>query len=121
METTGIARKSERDFTPKQNRFISTNSTDRSPKVMVPKIVQHFSSEISLLLQNRFWFTMCLQSVLDKTDIDPQSNRHKQKRCVFCHKNKIRKMTIYQCTTCNGKPGLCFPECFEKFHLIPST
>ncbi len=54
---------------------------------------------------------------LGKTDIDPQLNRHKQKRCIFCHKNQIRTMTIYQCKTCDREPGLCFPDCFEKFHL----
>ena len=59
-----------------------------------------------------------LPSVLGKTDIDSRSNRHKQKRCTLCHMNKIRKMTTYQCKTCDGQPGLCFPDCFEKFHLI---
>ncbi len=29
-------------------------------------------------------------------------------------------MTIYQCRTCDGKPAFCFPDCFEKFHLIQS-
>ncbi|CAM4839274.1 unnamed protein product [Rotaria magnacalcarata] len=96
MEETGTARKLVRDFSQKPKRSSSQLSLDRSPKV-TPKVIQHFAS---------------------KTDVDSQSNRHKQKRCIFCHMNKVRKMTIYQCRTCDGQSGFCFPECFEKFHLI---
>jgi len=48
METTGVARKSEKEITPKQKRSISTNPTDRSPKIIATAAIQHFSSEISL-------------------------------------------------------------------------
>jgi hypothetical protein len=53
MEETGIARKSRKDFTPKQMRSISPNLIDRSPKVMTI-ISQHFSSEISLFTESIF-------------------------------------------------------------------
>ena len=59
-----------------------------------------------------------LKLVIGKTDVDARSNRHKQKLCIFCHMSKVRKMTIYQCRTCDRQPGFCFPDCFEKFHLI---
>jgi hypothetical protein len=53
MEETGIARKSGKDFTPKQKRSISPNLIDRSPKVMM-MITQHFSSEVSLFTESIF-------------------------------------------------------------------
>ena len=55
---------------------------------------------------------------MGKNDVDARSNRHKQKRCLFCHMSKVRKMPIYQYRTCDGQPEFYFPDCFEKFHPI---
>ncbi|CAF2842193.1 unnamed protein product [Rotaria sp. Silwood2] len=117
MEETGAARKSVRDFQQKPKRPSSQLSLDRSPK-MTTRIIQHFASKNFSIYVPDFSFIMCLIYVPGKTDVDSRSNRHKQKRCVFCHMNKVRTMTIYQCQTCDGQPGFCFPDCFEKFHII---
>ncbi|CAF1429261.1 unnamed protein product [Adineta ricciae] len=42
LEATGVVRKSEITVTPKQKRSSSTNSADRSPKVMLTTTIQHF-------------------------------------------------------------------------------
>jgi hypothetical protein len=61
MEETGVGRKSERDFTPKQKRSISPkqklsispNFIDRSSEVTTT-ITQHFASEISSFTEQVF-------------------------------------------------------------------
>jgi hypothetical protein len=72
MEETGVARKSERDFTPKQKRSISPNLIDPSPK-MTTTITQHFASEISSFTEQVFlllctWnlFQLKLMSILSR-------------------------------------------------------
>ncbi|CAF4655396.1 unnamed protein product [Rotaria socialis] len=114
IEKTGITRKSGKDFTPKQKRSLSTNATDRSPK-LITTISQHFSNEI--ILEEKIVAFYRRITFLGRNDIDSKSGRHKQKRCVLCHMNNIRTMTIYNCKTCTEEPALCVPDCFEKFHL----
>lgn len=40
----------------------------------------------------------------------------KRKLCRVCNKRGKRKQTIYVCTACPDKPGLCPEECFVTFH-----
>ena len=87
IEEIGIEKKSMRDFPPKPKQSFTQDSIDRSRK-----IIQHFSRQISFLGNSTFSYL--LPSVLGKTDIDSRSNSHRQKRCILCHMNKIRKMTI---------------------------
>lgn len=40
--------------------------------------------------------------------------RRPVKRCVLCHKRKIRKESRYMCKDCSV--GLCIVPCFKEFH-----
>jgi len=49
----------------------------------------------------------------------PKNNKnvYLRKRCKFCYsKGEKRVTTIFYCPQCDGEPGLCLENCFEKFH-----
>lgn len=45
-----------------------------------------------------------------------EKKKHAHRRCTYCHKNKIRRETVYHCPACPGKPALCFEPCFAQHH-----
>lgn len=45
------------------------------------------------------------------------NNRIMRRRCKLCNdKKNIRLDTIYHCSDCPSKPGLCLTPCFREFH-----
>ncbi|CAF3655008.1 unnamed protein product [Rotaria socialis] len=56
-----------------------------------------------------------------KTDYNENRQGHVQKRCVLCRSKQVRKQTIYFCRTCPDTPALCYPDCFDAFHIMIST
>ena len=45
-----------------------------------------------------------------------ESGRKRQKRCRVCTKAGTRRDTIYYCPDCPSQPGLCFNQCFRRYH-----
>jgi len=45
-----------------------------------------------------------------------EKNRFIRKRCKFCATKGIRAETLYFCSKCEDKPGLCIEPCFERYH-----
>ncbi|KAK3756836.1 hypothetical protein RRG08_048882 [Elysia crispata] len=39
-----------------------------------------------------------------------------QKQCKVCRAKGTRRDTRYYCPDCPSKPGLCFPQCYKKYH-----
>ncbi|KAG5865023.1 hypothetical protein JTB14_030055 [Gonioctena quinquepunctata] len=47
---------------------------------------------------------------------EKKSGRIIRRRCRMCHRNKIRKASIYYCMACPDNPALCVTECFQNYH-----
>ena len=41
----------------------------------------------------------------------------KDRACHVCSQPGKRKRTTYVCATCPGEPHLCFPDCFNRWHV----
>ena len=41
-----------------------------------------------------------------------------KRRCKVCATKNIRRDTVYECTKCVDRPGLCIGECFALYHYF---
>lgn len=69
----------------------------RNPQMPTPQFVQH---------------------VIAHTDGHSESRPtdKKRKKCRVCYPKGLDKKTIFVCSTCPDKPGLCAVPCFGIFH-----